>query len=88
GMTATTFAPNAPIQRQQLCVMIVNFAKHQKIELTASEKAISFKDAAAIGNYAKDAVATCQMADIVNGYANGDAYGYLLGIRWRVDARK
>ena len=31
---------------------------------------------AAIGNYAKTAVATCQMADIVNGYANGDGFDF------------
>ena len=71
GMTDTTFAPTAPIQRQQLCVMIVNFAKNQKIGLTAAESAVTFADAADIGNYAKEAVAVCQRADIINGYNEG-----------------
>ena len=71
GMSATTFAPESAIQRQQLCVMIVNFAKYQKISLGVAEPAISFSDASTIGNYAKDAVRICQMADIVNGYTEG-----------------
>jgi hypothetical protein len=72
GLTDTTFGPNAAIERQQLCVMIVNFAKHQNITLTEVETAIDFVDKTTIAKYAKDAVAICQKADIVNGYANGD----------------
>ena len=76
GITATTFEPNTPIQRQQLCVMIVNFAKHQSITLTEVESAISFTDANKIATWAKDAVKTAQMADIVNGYANGSGFDF------------
>ena len=76
GMSATTFEPGTAIQRQQLCVMIVNFAKYMKIELKAAESAINFIDAATIGNYAKEAVKICQMADIVNGYANGTGFDF------------
>ena len=76
GMTETTFQPATPIQRQQLCVMIVNFARFMKIDLKASESAIAFSDASGISNYAKDAVKTAQMADIVNGYANGDGFDF------------
>ena len=71
GMTDTTFEPNSALQRQQLCVMIVNFAKHLKVELKPAEAAITFADASGIGNYAKTAVAACQTADIVNGYNEG-----------------
>ena len=71
GMTDTTFEPNSALQRQQLCVMIVNFAKHLKIEFKPAEAAITFADASGIGNYAKTAVAACQTADIVNGYNEG-----------------
>ena len=76
GMSAATFEPNTAIQRQQLCVMIVNFAKFIKAELKASESAISFKDAQDISNYAKDAVKAAQMADIVNGYANANGFDF------------
>ena len=76
GITETTFEPDTYIQRQQLCVMIVNFAKHQNIELTVVEPAINFTDASTIGNYAKSAVAACQMADVVNGYGNSIGYEF------------
>ena len=71
GMSATTFEPNSALLRQQLCVMIVNFAKYSKVELNALESAISFADASSFANWAKDAIAVCQKADIVNGYNEG-----------------
>lgn len=76
GLSDTTFGPDAAIERQQLCVMIVNFAKHQGVTLTAAEAEITFKDASSISNYAKAAVKTAQMADIVNGYANGNGFDF------------
>lgn len=73
GTSRTTFEPDAPIQRQQLCVMVSNFAKVNGIELKAKEKAISFADAGKIAGYARKAVKTCQQADIINGYKEGKA---------------
>ena len=69
GLTETTFGPNAAIERQQLCVMIVNFAKYMGVKLEASKPAINFVDGAKFAKYAKSAIATCQMANIVSGYA-------------------
>ena len=69
GLTDTTFGPNAAIERQQLCTMIVNFAKYMNIDLKASQKEIKFTDAGSIRKYAKTAVSTCQKAGIVSGYA-------------------
>ena len=71
GMSNTQFAPDNAIQRQQLCVMIVNFAKFCGVSIGKAEPAIAFADAGSIGNYAKNAVSICQMADIVNGYPEG-----------------
>lgn len=68
GTSATTFAPNAAIARQELCVMISNFAKYMKITLTPTESAVTFADDAKIAKWAKAAVTACQQADIVNGY--------------------
>ena len=48
--------------------MISNFAKFMKIDLVATEAEIAFTDGGAIAKWAKIAVATCQKADIVNGY--------------------
>ncbi len=69
GITETTFEPNTAIQRQQLCVMIVNFSNLIALDLKPAESEIVFKDASSIAKYAKNAVKTAQMADIVNGYA-------------------
>ncbi len=74
GISKTTFAPNQAIQRQQLCVMIVNFSKRFNIKLTASKSEIKFRDATLISGYAKTAIATCQRANIVNGYESGNGY--------------
>ena len=76
GLSDTAFGPDVAIERQQLCVMIVNFAKHQGVTLTSAEAEIAFKDASSISNYAKVAVKTAQMADIVNGYANGNGFDF------------
>ena len=71
GKSATTFEPNTAISRQELCVMISNFAKYMKIDLTATEAEIAFTDGGSIAKWAKSSVVTCQKADIVNGYAVG-----------------
>ncbi len=71
GTSDTTFGPDVNISRQDLCVMVVNYAKFMNVELTAVEDEITFKDAKDIRKYAKDAVKVCQMADIVNGYTDG-----------------
>jgi len=70
GLSDTEFGPEASIERQQLCTMIVNFAKFMKVDLTASQAEIAFADGGNIRKYAKTAVKACQMAGIVSGYAS------------------
>ena len=67
GMTPTTFEPLEPIQRQQICVMVVRYAEKFGIELTADIEKKVFEDDSNIQNYAKDAVYICQQAGIVDG---------------------
>ncbi len=74
GTGDKTFSPTAAISRQDLCVMVVNFAKYMNISLVAKQKEITFTDANKISNYAKDAVKTCQMAGIISGHTSG-AFG-------------
>ena len=76
GVSDTAYGPDTAIERQQLCTMIVNFAKHQNITITEVEAAIDFADKSSIAKYAKDNVSICQKADIVNGYANGDGFDF------------
>ncbi len=68
GLSDTEFGPEVAIERQQLCTMIVNFAKFIKVELTASQAEIAFADSGSIRKYAKDAVKVCQKAGIIKGY--------------------
>ena len=51
--------------------MIVNFAKFMNVEIGAVESKITFADQNKIAKYAKKAVETCQMADIINGEVAG-----------------
>ncbi len=76
GTSTTTFGPENNISRQDICVMILNFAKFMDIELTKKESEILFDDAESIAKYAKNAVKICQMADIVNGYSNTIGYEF------------
>jgi len=76
GTSATTFGPENAISRQDLCVMIVNYANFMKVTLAEKEAEIAFSDATKISKYAKNAVKACQMADIVNGYAAGAGFEF------------
>ena len=65
------FKPQNNITREQMCVMIVNYAKYRGISLKVVEAKETFADDYAISSWAKDAVYACQMADIVNGKGGG-----------------
>ena len=70
GYASGTFRPNEPVTRQQFAAMLQRFMTH--MGLTPEEKNdITFKDADTIGDYAKDAVALCAKAGIINGYKDG-----------------
>ncbi len=71
GKYANQFAPEENITREQMCVMIVNYAKYRGITLAVVEAKEAFADDWAISSWAKDAVYACQMADIVNGKGEG-----------------
>jgi len=76
GTSATTFDPNANISRQELAVMLVNFAKSQNVALTDKVAAVTFADASGIAKWAKDEVALCQKAGIISGYTEGTAVNF------------
>ncbi len=67
GISATQFAPDANITREQICVMMVRYINYAKITLKTINKPINFADAAKISSFAKSAVAACQVGGIVNG---------------------
>lgn len=68
GTTDTEFAPDNPIERQQLCTMVVNFALFVNVPIYDTQNPISFEDEAGILKYAREPVSVCQRAGIVSGY--------------------
>ncbi len=74
GTSATTFAPDANVTREQICKMMVEYCNYAGITLRQINKPITFKDAGKISAWAKEYVATCQTAGLVNGSQDGNGY--------------
>ena len=70
GMTASTFAPEAKISRQEMAVMIMRYVEHKEKTLAENTQPVTFADNAAIASYAKDAVSAMQKAGIISGKEN------------------
>ncbi len=64
------FAPDAAITRQDMAVMMQNYAKAMGCKLPVSRQKITFADNSGIGSYAKDAVTAMQQAGIITGRGN------------------
>jgi len=71
GVGEGRFDPNANVTREQMCVMLVNYARFKSIALKTVEDKESFADDASISKWARTAVYTCQQSDIVNGKGEG-----------------
>lgn len=67
GTSATTFAPNTAISRQEMAVIMTNYAKTMNYVLPKTRTAVTFADNAKISSYAKDAVKSMQMAGVIMG---------------------
>lgn len=76
GLNEKEFAPNAPVTRQQMCVMMDRFldyrAKKDNKTFKTTNAAKTFLDAASIGDFAKDAVKRCQMLGLMFGDEAGN----------------
>ena len=70
GVTATTFAPDTNINREQMAVIMANYAKKLGYDLPQTLKAVTFADNANISSWAKDAVKAMQQAGILAGKVN------------------
>ena len=67
GTTDTTFAPDTNISREQMAVIMANYAKAMGYTVPKTREAVTFADNGSIGSWAKDAVKAMQMAGIING---------------------
>lgn len=73
GVTAITFAPDTNINREQMAVIMANYAKKLGYDLPRTLKAVTFADNANISSWAKDAVRAMQQAGILAG-KNGNKF--------------
>ncbi len=71
GMDENTFAPNANISREQMAIMLSNFAKSQQFTLPDTGVTINFTDGANIGEWAKESVDQVVKAGILSGFPDG-----------------
>ena len=73
GVTATTFAPDTNINREQMAVIMKNYAAKLGYDLSQTLKAVTFADNTQISSWAKDAVKSMQQAGILAG-KNGNKF--------------
>ena len=73
GVTATTFAPDTNINREQMAVIMANYAKKLGYDLPKALQAVTFADNAQISSWAKNAVRAMQQAGILAG-KNGNKF--------------
>ncbi len=64
------FGPKDSITREQMAVMMVNYAKTTGYKLPVSRQAVTFSDNTKISTWAKDAVKAVQQTGIINGKTN------------------
>ena len=70
GTTDTTFAPDTNINREQMAVIMKNYATKLGYTIPKTLEAVTFADNAQISSWAKDAVKSMQQAGILAGKTN------------------
>lgn len=70
GTTDTTFAPDSQINREQMAVIMKNYAAKLGYTVPKTLKAVTFADNAKISSQAKEAVQSMQQAGILAGKTN------------------
>jgi hypothetical protein len=71
GTGGGVFAPGAPVSRQDLAVILTNYARYTGKPLSAKRAYSGFADAAAIAGYARAAVEAVCRAGIIGGKPGG-----------------
>jgi len=70
GIGDNKFGPDNPITREQMAVMMVNYAKATGYTLPVSRQAVTFADSAKISASTKDAVKAIQQTGVISGKPN------------------
>ena len=67
GTSAETFSPNAAVTREQLTALLCNFVAQQGMDTTARSDLSNFDDAAAVSDWAQDAVSWAHAEGLIAG---------------------
>lgn len=70
GTTSSTFAPDSNITREQMAVIMKNYADKMGYSIPKTLEAVTFADNAQISSWAKDAVKAMQQAGVLSGKEN------------------
>ncbi|MCI8331575.1 MAG: DUF4832 domain-containing protein [Clostridiales bacterium] len=67
GKSATSFAPDDPITREEMCVIIARFCDYAGITMKAVRPDVVFADAPSFSSWALDKINACQRAGLISG---------------------
>lgn len=71
GYEDNTFRPNQDVTRQEMAILVHNFARAYGREMNAVNQKGTFKDNKQIASYAAASVTACQQAGVISGYTDG-----------------
>ena len=67
GIGNGQFAPDTAVTREQMAVIMTNYAKVMGYTVPKTRTEVTFADGSSIGSYAADAVKAMQMAGVIQG---------------------
>lgn len=70
GTSATTFAPNDSITREQMAAILYRYAQYKGYDVTKKTDLSGYSDNSQVSAYAKDALAWANAAKLINGVTN------------------
>lgn len=70
GTSATTFAPNDSITREQMAAILYRYAQYKGYDVTKQADLSGYSDNGQVSAYAKDALAWANAAKLINGVTN------------------
>ena len=70
GISATTFAPNDSITREQMAAILYRYAQYKGYDVTKKADLSGYSDNGQVSAYAKDALAWANAAKLINGVTN------------------
>lgn len=70
GTSATTFAPNDSITREQMAAILYRYAQYKGYDVTKKADLSGYSDNSQVSAYAEDALAWANAAKLINGVTN------------------